>query len=56
MHEKDMGMRQVREIIGNIKRFPNFFRGFALDHVCYRFATSIKERLNIQIICSLKGG
>jgi hypothetical protein len=31
----------VREVIGDIECFPNFFRRFALDHVCNSFASSI---------------
>ena len=45
----------VREIIGDVKGFPNFLRGLALDHVCDSLASRVEEGLDVQIIRRLHG-
>jgi len=44
---------ELREVVGDIECLPDFFWRFAFDHICDSLATSIKKRLNIQIIRSL---
>jgi len=40
-------LRRVREVVGDVESFPDFFRGFSFDHVCDGLASGIEEGLDI---------
>lgn len=42
------------EVVRDVESLANFFWGFALNHIGNRLAANIKERLNIQIVRSLR--
>jgi hypothetical protein len=49
-----MNWGEIREIVGDVECFPDFFRGLSFDHVCNSLASGVKEGFDIQIIRSLK--
>lgn len=51
----DLGFLLLCEIIFDVERLPDLFRGFAFDHVGHSLAGYIQQPFNVQVVGGLSG-